>query len=258
MNILKYLPVAVSLIVVSGSVQATVVDFKSLADASLGESAWNPLMFKADGTHTTTASEAFLTITAKRGTADAYAYMDSNSAGLGACFVLNSGAVANQANPGSGANLCNPSSDDNITYYIPATGGVGIAESVHFAFSTGVTLDNIWLNNNHDGDKSLLNDKVLVGIDGGMPATTVIANGGASVDSSLGSLGTLTSLSIGFDPSQSFCGPGDTNNNCELYISKIEFSEPDFGQGVPEPATLALMGLGLAGIGYRCRRSKKA
>ena len=249
MNKTKCLVIAASLLAISGSAQAIMIDFKGLADGSLGESAWNPLMFRADGTHTTNPLEAFLEITATNG-ANSYAYRDSNDAGLGACGALNNVVNANQAFANSGSNLCDPSSDDNISYHS------GTPERVHFVFDDDVIINSIWVNNNHDGDKSLLNDSVLTGTGGGSPTT--INNGGYLQDSliSVGlNLGAGTSFDVGFDPSQS-CG--GSYNNCELYISKIDFTRsPIPPSAIPEPTTLALLGLGLAGMGAARRRQSK-
>ena len=68
-------------------------------------------------------------------------------------------------------------------------------------------------------------------------------------------LGAGTSFDVGFDPSQS-CG--GSYNNCELYISKIDFTRsPIPPSAIPEPTTLALLGLGLAGMGAARRRQSK-
>ncbi len=243
MKMIKNIITAAVLFALAGAAQAITIDFKSLADGSLGESAWNTLSFKADGSHTTSISDAFVDITGTNGD-NSYAYLDSNNAGLGVCGELYDSASANQAFSNSGTNLCNPGSDDNVTNH------GGTPETLHFIFDAEVVIENIWLNNNHDGDKSLLNDFILLGIDGST-ASTQLTNGGYKVDSVLNlglTLGAGKSLDIGFDNSQS-CG--GNFNNCEFYISKIEFST------VPEPAALTLIGLGLIGIGAARRFNKQ-
>ena len=171
MNLLKCLVITAGLLTISNSAQALIIDFKGLADGSIGESAWNTLMFTADGTHTTSSGDAFLSITGTNGS-DSYAYMDSNDAGLGVCGALYDSANADQSFPGSGTNLCNPGSDDNVTYHS------GTPETLHFVFAANVVIEKIWLNNNHDGDRSLLND--YVSVDG---SPTQLTNGGYLLDS---------------------------------------------------------------------------
>ncbi len=238
-NYKSALTAAAMFLTASGTASAVVVDFKSLADGALGESGWSTLMFQADGSHTTIAANSFLNITGTTPSGSAIAYLDSGNAGLGVCGSLTDAGNIDTAFANSTTNLCNPSSDDNIT----AVGNSG--ELAHFVFGSDVVIDNIWVNNNHDGDRSLLNDTIAVGIDGAT-ASTFIDNGGSGLDSLLALnlfLSAGSSLDVGFDP---ICGNTSGVNNCELYISKIEFHQ---ATQVAEPAVLSLLGLGLLGFG---------
>lgn len=123
--------------------------------------------------------------------------------------------------------------------------GNGVYLSCTFALKfhmDNVVIDTIWLNNSHDGDKSLFEDYVAIN-----GSSTQLLNGGASLDSSLDlglQLGAGASFDVGFifDTTNNTCLGGGSFDNCEFYISKIEFS------AVPVPAAAWLFGSGLLGL----------
>ena len=123
-----------------GSAHAgTIFNFISMADGAYGEGAWNPLVLNIGGTTMTITGHA----TDDTPTSDVtqYAYLDSGNAGLGVCKdVLNTALVGTKVASRT-ANNCNPSSDDNTT----------TNEYLKFVFSSNVTINNFWFNNNHDG-----------------------------------------------------------------------------------------------------------
>ncbi|XOV89635.1 MAG: hypothetical protein ACFHX7_07050 [Pseudomonadota bacterium] len=214
--------------------QAGVVDFKALANAAERGYALSGLTINAGGGIAAASGgtgATFLTVYAIEGSYPNFIhpYLDSGNAGLGACNDL------------TAAFQCTPSNDDNVTT------DAGGSEALFFVFAQSVNLGNIFLNNNHDGDKSLLGDSVLIN-----GVARQLLNGGVLQDSSydLGSLGINPTTGFTIGHTGATCtGENTSSQDCEFYVSKLEWTS------VPAPAPLALFGLGLLGMGAIRRRA---
>ena len=223
-----------SLFAIMATAQAApiTVNFQDMADGSYGESAWKPLNLNADFGLDVDISGVY-------DSREVYAYLDSDTAGLGVCRGLYNTSKANTKFPNSGSNLCNPSNDDNVNTYN------GLGETLRFAFNEGMTVSKIWFNNNHDPDYGMDGDTVIIG---GVNHTF----SGGPDDSDLGWLFEFSGTDGVFSASDildisyyvgGLCGyKCDCLRGEEFYISAMEFSK------VPEPTVLPLLGIGLIGV----------
>jgi hypothetical protein len=251
-NFVRSLLASMAVLACSSTVMALPIDvnFQDMADGSWGESAWKPLSLSAD-------FGLDVDIYGTYNGNNVYAYLDYGKAGLGTCRDLNTTdpAKINTKKSGSGSNLCSPSSDDNVNVYD------GLGEGLKFLFNQNITVKDIWFNNNHDRDYGMEGDTVTVG---GVNHTFV----GARNDADLGWRYSFGGDGLTFAPTQmltiDYFVPGDGSElrGEEFYISAVLFDLPPqlstlrVPSAVPLPSTLALFGLGIAGLGWsRCKKA---
>lgn len=224
MRILTRLFLASALFAAASAAQAMMVDLKAAADGAYGESAWNPLSLSADfGIDVDIYG-------VKAGDNDAYAYLDSNGAGLGVCGDIS--GDANEKNANSTSNLCDPSSDDNVTEM----------EALRFVFNEDVVIDKLWFNNNHDSPFTLIDYKIDIFGD-------VYEFDSGDVDNTRDD-DVMYVGPIYFDAGQEALIAYEDQ---EFYLSAMEIH-----RNVPEPMTLGLLGFGLIGLGFARRGARRS
>jgi len=159
-----------------------------------------------------------LDITGYDGSTKTYAYLDAGHGGLGVCPSLTGGLQ------------CSPSSADNVT----------VGEILKFEFSSAVVIEEIWFNNLHDSDYSLLGDKINIGGSG----YTFLAG-----DSLAGGDWKYTP-----DRNVAAGSPFEISyNNEQFYVSRMMVSV----NAIPEPETYAMLLAGLGLLGFAARRRKQ-
>lgn len=206
------LAAAATMVFAASSANAVVIDFAEMGNTTPGEGGTQPL-------HIDLAGGLTLDIFGYDADGPAFAYLDSNTGGLGVCSNLDSGMQ------------CNPGGDDNVT----------VGEYLEFVFSAPVHISSMSFNNNHDVNPTT-GMKGFAGSEYGADASRISVGGYTFTTPTTGKLtetyygpfggGLVTDFIVAYD-------------NTQFYVESMK---------VPEPAGIALLGIGLLGFAATQRK----